>query len=226
MKTTLRRRALPVYIAALTFAVYSLIFPLYTLLHYFLAALVTAAIWLLADRLIKPVAVPMPEPAPEPAPQTEAESVLSEAATARQELMRLAASIADPAVTGKIESLAALSDKIAQNALTDPADIPQIQKFQGYFLPSTIALLHSYDRMSGTGGDTAARTKDRIVQMLDTEIAAFEKQLDRLFDNDALDIDADIRVMQNLLEREGLLPQDELHRILDSMKRSDPDGCV
>jgi hypothetical protein len=50
--------------------------------------------------------------------------------------------------------------------------------------------------------------------MLDTEVAAFEKQLDALYANDAMALDTDIQVMQKLLEREGLLGEDELHQLL------------
>lgn len=230
MNKTTRRRALPVYIAALSFALYALIFPLYSLLHFFLAAVVTAAVWLLADRLIKPITVYVPEdPQKEEAPVSygaEVDAVLREAETAGAELSRLAASIGNQDIREKIFRLTELSNSIAADAISDPADIPAIRKFQNYFLPSTIALLNSYDRMGDISGPTVGSTKERISQMLDTEIAAFEKQLDSLYNNDAMNVDADIRVMQNLLEREGLLEQDELHRILAQMQKADTGGTL
>lgn len=228
MKAVTKRRALPVYIAAAVFALYALLFPLYALPHFLIAAVVTAAAWLIADKVAGPVTVYEPEPAPQEPDQVsygpEADAVLAEAKTARLEMERLAASIGDSALSAKITVLTALSDKIAQDAISDPSDIPKIKKFQGYFLPSTIALLHAYDRMSGGEGETATSAKQRIARMLDTEISAFEKQLDSLYDNDAFDVDADIRVMEQLLEREGLLEEDELHRILKNKKSPDTDG--
>lgn len=215
MQPVTRRRALPVYIAAAVFALYALVFPLYALRHFLMAALVTAAAWLLADRLIKPVVEYIPESAPKPVSHgAEADAVLAEANTAKSEMEKLAASIGDPAISQKINALIDLSIRIARDALDDPSDIKQIRKFQSYFLPSTIALLHSYDRMGDAPGDKALQTKERIAQMLDTEIQAFQKQLDSLYDNDLLDIDADIRVMQMLLEREGLLENKDLHTVL------------
>lgn len=224
MKAVSRRRALPVYIAAAVFALYALLFPLYALPHFLLAAVVTAAAWLIADRVIKPETVYEPEPVEEePDPVSygpETDAILAEAKTAREEMERLALSIGDSSVSAKITVLTALSDKIAQDAIADPNDIPKIRKFQGYFLPSTIALLHAYDRMSDSSGDTAVFTRERISRMLDTEITAFEKQLDSLYDNDAFDVESDIRVMEKLLEREGLLEEDELHKILRSKNES------
>lgn len=225
MQPVERRRALPVYIAAAVFAGYAAAFPLYKLWHFFLAAAITAAAWLLADALMEPVIEYVPTQEPEPEPEVsygaEADAILAEAKTARTEMEKLSAAIGDEAITAKIHTLTDLSDRIAEDILTDPADARQIRKFQSYFLPSTIGLLHSYDRMSAVQGENATQTREKISQMLDTEIHAFEKQLDSLYKNDALDVDADIRVMQALLQREGLLEQDELHRLIQQAENTE-----
>ena len=217
MRQVKRRSALPVYIAAAVFAAYALIFPLYKLWHFLVAAAVTAAAWLAADALIKPKVEYVPEPEPEPVSYGAAvDAILAEAKKARAEMERLAASIPDQDVKQKIASLLSLSDRIAQDAIQDEADIPQIQKFQNYFLPSTIGLLNAYDRMSaqGVNGENISGSRQRIADMLQTEVEAFQKQLDALYRNDAMDVDADIKVMQQLLEREGLGKDDELQDLL------------
>ena len=43
-----------------------------------------------------------------------------------------------------------------------------------------------------------------INEMLDAAIEAFKKRLDSLFENQALDIETDIAVMNQMLAREGL----------------------
>jgi hypothetical protein len=40
--------------------------------------------------------------------------------------------------------------------------------------------------------------------MMDTSLAAFDKQLDALYADDALDISAEIKVMEGMLAQEGL----------------------
>ncbi len=216
MRPVKRKSALPVYIAAGVFAVYALVAPLYTMWHFLVAALVTAAAWLAADKLIKPTVEYVPEPEEPAQPRTPADEIMAQAAVARREMDRLAASIGDGPVRAKIARLADLSDAIARDAGDDPADIPQIQKFQSYFLPSTIRLLNAYDRMASLGaeGDNITSSKERILQMLDTEAEAFQKQLDALYKNDAMDLDADIQVMENLLTREGLVDGDGLEELL------------
>ena len=47
-------------------------------------------------------------------------------------------------------------------------------------------------------------SKHRIEQTMDTLVHAFETQLDQLFAADAMDISADIDVMQNMLRADGL----------------------
>lgn len=225
MRQVKRRSALPVYIAAAAFAIRALVLPLYTLWHFFTAALVTAAVWLAADRLIKPRVEYVPEPGPEPVSHgAEADAILAQAAAARREMERLGASIADPAVGEKIDALAKLSDSIARDAVDDPSDAPQIKKFQEYFLPSTTSLLSAYQRMSARGvqGENSDRAKRDILQMLDTELAAFQKQLDSLYQNDVMDVDAEIKVMQSLLAREGLTGGDGLREILRRTRQSVP----
>jgi hypothetical protein len=217
MREVKRPSPWPVYIAAAVYALYALLFPLYRLWHFLIAALVTAAAWLVADKLIKPVVEYEPEPEPEPVSYGPVvDAILQEAAKAHDEMNRLSKSIGDGAIEEKIQKLISLSDRIAQDAIEDASDIRQIQKFQSYFLPSTIGLLNAYDRMSAqqVEGKNLTETKAKIVQMLDTEVAAFEKQLDALYANDAMALDTDIQVMQKLLEREGLLGEDELHQLL------------
>lgn len=205
MRQIKRRSALPVYIATGVYALYALVMPLYKLWHFLAAALVTAGVWMLFDRLIKPEIVSVPEPEAAPEPPSPAQAVLNEASRARGEMERLAASIGEGAVGAKIAALADLSDAIARDGAQDSADLPQIQRFQQYFLPATIRLLEAYDRLAAGGeGETVSASRERIVRMLDTETAAFQKQLDALYQNDALDLDADIRVMEALLAREGL----------------------
>ena len=44
----------------------------------------------------------------------------------------------------------------------------------------------------------------RVEEMMDTIVAAFEKQLDSLYGADALDLSADMTVLETMMAREGL----------------------
>lgn len=146
------------------------------------------------------------EKAPEKSYGPEVDAILKEGNRALGEMGRLYMSIKDPEVRKKINEIMRITDKIAQDAIEDPSDIPQIKKFMNYYLPTTIKLLNAYDRMSSQGieGENLAKSMKNINEMLDTAIEAYKKRLDSLFANQALDIESDIEVMNTMLEREGL----------------------
>ena len=136
----------------------------------------------------------------------EVDPIIEEGNKALSEMGRLYMSIKDPEVKGKINEIMRITDKIIQDAIDDPSDIPQIKKFMSYYLPTTIKLLHAYDRMSAQGieGENLSRSMNSINDMLDQAIEAYKKRLDSLFANQALDIETDIEVMNTMLAREGL----------------------
>ena len=136
----------------------------------------------------------------------EVDPILEEGNRALSEMGRLYMSIKDPEVRRKINEIMRITDKITQDAIDDPKDIPQIRKFMNYYLPTTLKLLNSYDRMSSLGieGENLDRSMKNINEMLDAAIVAYKKRLDALFENQALDIETDIAVLNTMLERDGL----------------------
>ena len=162
-----------------------------------------------------------PEPKKDEKPlDPEVAEVVEEGRTAIKEMGRLYASIESGEVRERINELMRVSDKIVQDAIDDPSDVPDIRKFLDYYLPTTIKLLHAYDRMSGQGieGENLSKSMDSIEEMLDTAVDAFKKQLDSLFEDQALDIETDISVMNRMLEREGLTGDDEQDTIIKAAR--------
>ena len=136
----------------------------------------------------------------------EIDPIVQEGNRAMQEMGRLYSTIKDPDIRIKINEIMRITDKITQDAIEDPSDIPQIKKFFRYYLPTTIKLLNAYDRMSSQGieGENIDKSIRNINEMLDVAIEAYKKRLDSLFENQALDIETDIDVMNQMLAREGL----------------------
>ncbi|MBR5094072.1 MAG: 5-bromo-4-chloroindolyl phosphate hydrolysis family protein [Oscillospiraceae bacterium] len=136
----------------------------------------------------------------------EIDPIVEEGHKALSEMGRLYMSIKDEEIRGKINEIMRITDKIIQNAIADPGDLPQIKKFMTYYLPTTLKLLNTYDRMSAQGieGENLDKTMKSINTMLDDAIEAYKKMLDSLFADQALDIETDIQVMNTMLAREGL----------------------
>ena len=75
-----------------------------------------------------------------------------------------------------------------------------------HYLPMTVKLLRAYADMDAQPiqGDTIRSSKREIEETLDTLNLAFEKLLDSIFEDTALDVSSDISVLQTLLAQEGL----------------------
>ena len=162
------------------------------------------------DTLVVRGAAPQPKkPAPAPTPKAQPAAEDEYAALLRQ-LREVNDAIPDPVMSQKISRLEEVSGRIFALAQKDPDKKAQLQKFMNYYLPTTLKLLNSYDKLSRqrVKGENIQKTMFEIEGMMETIAGAFEKQLDSLFDDDALDIAADISVMESILKQEGLSGED------------------
>ncbi|MDD4849577.1 MAG: 5-bromo-4-chloroindolyl phosphate hydrolysis family protein [Gemmiger sp.] len=123
-----------------------------------------------------------------------------------QELERVNRAIPNAEMSGKIARLQAISEKIFEQAEHNPEKLPQMRRFMDYYLPTALKLLKTYAELDAQGieGDNIRESKRRIEQVMDTMVTAFENQLDKLFQADAMDVSSDIDVMENMLKADGL----------------------
>lgn len=148
-------------------------------------------------------APPAQEPAPQPDPGPDGE-------TQYQRLLRqlheAGASLADPALRDKAARLETVAARIFALAEADPGKEDQLRKFISYYLPTALKLLHTYAQLDGQGvdGENITKTKQSIERSLDLLVTAFENQLDKLFQSDALDVSADIAALEGMLNLDGL----------------------
>jgi 5-bromo-4-chloroindolyl phosphate hydrolysis protein len=114
-----------------------------------------------------------------------------------------------PAVSAQVERLSALTEKIFTALETDVSRLPRTRKFLSYYLPTTVQLLRRYQELDRQGsGSNITTALEKIKAMLSTVEAAYQKQLDNLYEAQAMDITADIRVMEQMMAAEGLLSDD------------------
>ncbi len=214
-----KRSVLPVYFVGGVWLIWAILAPLYRPTHYIMAALASLVAYyvgkmLFPDRGYEAAEPAQPQPGPAPkreeAPKStgdpEIDALLVERGRAVSEMRRLNDSIEDEKISAQISHLESTTDKIVGAVVEKPAKLPQIRKFMNYYLPTTLKLLNAYDRMDSTGvsGSNIDGTKGKIEDMLDTICTAFSRQLDNLYGEEALDISADITVMEQMLAQEGL----------------------
>lgn len=216
MTTKKKVTVLPIYLVGFVWLGYALLFPLRAPLHYLLCAGLSILAYIAGKALFPDKVYQTPEPPGTQSKKPEAKkeeksdpqvaALRKERDRAVSELRRLNNAIPDPKISAQIDHLEEVTGKIIDHVIEQPEKKPQISRFLDYFLPTTLKLLNAYDRMdsAGVSGSNIDATKAKVEKMLNTLCAAFDKQLDALFGEEALDISTDITVMENLLAQEGL----------------------
>ena len=203
-----KKSVVPVYGVAASWVLYCLVFPLYTTWHFIILACLTVLVYVFLSMLFpgktEHIEIPVE---PERSGDELIDSLLTEGEKATAEMRRLRDSIPEKLVRAKIDEVISITDKIFKNLLQDPDDYSQVKRFSEFYLPTTLKLLHTYDRFgkSGTDGENISGTLERIDTALDTIINSYKKFFDSLFLNQALDIETDIIVLEQILRSEGLL---------------------
>lgn len=218
MAKHVKRSTLPIYLVGVVWLVFGLFLSLSRPMDYVLCAVISLAAFVVGKAIFPDKHYQMPgqaeekkeEPKKPEAPKStgnpEIDALIKERERALSEMRRLNDSIEDETISAQIDHLEAVTSKIIDQVIKEPAKLPQIRRFLSYYLPTTLKILNAYDRMDAVGvsGDNIDSTKQRVERMMGTIVQAFDKQLDALFGAEAMDISTDITVMENLLAQEGL----------------------
>jgi hypothetical protein len=151
-----------------------------------------------------------PEPQPEPEPEEklppELQSVIYQGKRAIADIRRLNDEIPDERISAQIDLIERLTAQIFDCVRKNPKKLSQIRQFLNYYLPTTIKLMEQYVTLQNQSLKTENITEgmQKIKDLLDKVIIAFQRQLDALFEADVVDITADIRVMEQMMASEGL----------------------
>ncbi|MBD5084088.1 MAG: hypothetical protein HDT33_03240 [Clostridiales bacterium] len=149
-----------------------------------------------------------------PEPKREAPPVQEETpqqAAAREddilrEIRQVNDDIPDAAMSAKIDRIEEITGKILKYQKEHPNKEGQLRTFLNYYLPTTLKILRAYAQLDAQGieGENISAAKKRIEDMMDQVVSGFEKQLDKLFQDDAMDITSDVEVLENMLKKDGL----------------------
>lgn len=212
----------PFYALGLTWILWAISpLPLFRPSDYLLLAGVSVGVFALS-RLIfkgKKIWVPAEEPKKEPektaeppkkAPSTgnpEADRIIAEGEVYLRKLADADVRIENESISASIRRMETACRSIFGYIAENPARAGSIRKFMNYYLPTTVKLLNTYDRLSrqGVQGENISSTMFEIEGMMQTIASAFEKQLDNLFADEALDVSADISVLETMLQQEGFV---------------------
>ncbi len=114
--------------------------------------------------------------------------------------------IEDAVMSAKIDHIETITRSIFAIVEEKPERRQEIRSFFNYYLPTTQKLLDFYAQLEEqpVQSQTIVDSRRNIEGIMDNLVKGFENQLDSLFRADALDISADISVLENMLAQDGL----------------------
>ena len=205
MRAVTKKSALPIYAIGAVWLLWALLFPLYSLMQFALCAVVSLAAYLILSKVI-PDSVVYEKIPVQVTGYDSADALLKAGDAHLESIAALSAKIENAEVRAKVDKLGGTCQRIFDYVRQNPKSADDLRKFMNYYLPTLEKLVKTYELMEeqGVEGENITASKERITQMLDTMDVAFEKQLDALFGDTALDIDTDITVMEGMMAQEGL----------------------
>ena len=194
--------AIPIYGAAAVWLVMGLILPIYRLWAIFLTLALSAVSALALKKKFPGREVEVVRRA-----DTGDETVNQQIEEGRETLRRIHASneaIPDPELSEEIRRMEAAGGAIFDALEKDVTKASQVRRFMTYYLPTTDKLLSRYRELQNvaSGGENVNRAMDSIRRSMGMVATAFEKQLDALYKDSALDIETDIEVLETMLSTE------------------------
>jgi len=118
--------------------------------------------------------------------------------------------IPDSSLSGKLDTLENQCAEIFRAVYDKPNKASQIRKFMEYYLPTTLKMVKGYRMLDerGVTGQEAVNARSRIDDALGVVLQGCEKMLDKLYQDDVLDLTTDIDVLEQMLKRDGLTESD------------------
>ncbi|MDO5291896.1 MAG: 5-bromo-4-chloroindolyl phosphate hydrolysis family protein [bacterium] len=113
-------------------------------------------------------------------------------------------------ISRKLYRLEDVISKIFVCVEKHPEKLSEIRKFMEYYLPITLKLVNAYKEFDAQPiqGENITNSKKEIEATLDTINTAFEKLLDSLYEDEAMEVSSDISVLNTLFAQEGLTKKD------------------
>ncbi|MGN1412815.1 MAG: 5-bromo-4-chloroindolyl phosphate hydrolysis family protein [Anaerovoracaceae bacterium] len=196
---------LPFLSAGAAWFVLALILPVYKIWALIACIIAAAAVLILLSRKRAAQIAKLP---PAPTVKVRAEELAKKLDVCRDQLTAQAGRLQDPSVTATVRSLAKTLDLIADEVERDPKDRNKVRKLANHYGSMLTDLTEKYIQLEAqtsavSEGANITGAMTQIREGLSGADEALKKLLDDLFSDDAMEVSADITVLEQLLKTEG-----------------------
>ena len=168
---------------------------------------IAAALIVVLEAVVLFAAFHKPKKTPEQEHSEAQETVLKKARASLMELRTSAMRVKQQQVRDSARNICITLDQILKELKNQPEDIAKARSFLNHSLPMLSGILRKYIRLEQSGVPNEDVTAQTISCLQDLETAA-QKQYQNLFDNDIVDITADMEVLTQLCRQNGLLEEE------------------
>ena len=131
--------------------------------------------------------------------------VLLEAKTNNKKILSMIPKIEDNELKNWIKEINETISKIIDTIERKPEKYTDIEKFFDYYVPVTLNILDKYDEIENQGLNSEDSKKFMIQtkKMIEKINIAFKNQLSNLYQSDIINLDAEMKVFDNMLKSDG-----------------------
>jgi len=205
MKEIRVKPVVSIYLSGLVWAVYALLFPLYRWTDLIVVSVISAAVYFIAGRFLPGNTVLSPEADTfKKTGDADKDALLNQGKQYLNRICQLIPSIDDETFKSHVNMLAERGGRMFGFISKNPADVRQSKNFITYYFPTAIKLIESYIEFTAHSGGKLKDTAAKIDGVMLSVVAAFDKHLETLYADKALDVDTDIEVLKGMLRAAGL----------------------
>ncbi|MCL2517490.1 MAG: 5-bromo-4-chloroindolyl phosphate hydrolysis family protein [Oscillospiraceae bacterium] len=203
-----RRSPVPFYAVGVWWFVYALMFPMYWWYHYAIAAAMSIFIYILFSQMFPAQHIKIAKTYKAPVSGVgEVDKTIKDAQSTLNSIYDSTGKIAltDSIFAGKIASIIEDGRKILEYLAVNTKKITVLRRFFNYYLPTLDKLLKNYVVLDKhkTAERDYAESKAYTEAAVDMMKTVFDKQLEKLLDDVALDITIDTEVLETMLANSG-----------------------
>ena len=207
MKEKWIKSAVPIYGCAVIWILMGLVCPGFLLKigGLLLAAVLSVCVYFALNRAFKPRRVEVRE-APHSGDKG-VDALIREAHSRLEQLQRANDAIDDAEISRNLARMVKAGNEILNALERNPDQSNDVRRFMNYYLPTADKLMQTYRMMmsSDNAGENIRQAMESVENSLDMIADAFEKQLDKLYSDQKLDIETDIEVLETMMAGDGLI---------------------
>ncbi len=206
--------ALPYYFAGASWLLYAILFPMYKWYHYIIVLLISIGVYVLSSKVIPPKKVQIFIPfEPILSGDKAADELLTAGRAYVNQLEGIIKGVKNLQVAQGVDRIISYLYRIFDHIAEKPEKAKKIRRMVNFYLPSVVKIIDSYEDMENQSiaSENISTAMGKIERSLPDIEKAFEKQLDALFMDEAMDISTDLTVLERLLSADGLTEKDILN---------------